>query len=572
MKKHFKYTGFGFLFLLLLTSCSKSLDLSPEDSISDAQYWTTANDLTLYANQFYTAFPVNSGYFVSPFWTDINSDDMIPGTYDQRLAGRYTVASLNANWSYADIRKVNYGLENYGRIKTTYDQLAAGVGELQFFRAYFYFKLVRFYGDVPWLGQTININSPELYSERTKRNVVVDSILLDLDNAITNLPLKATAAANRLNRECALQFKSRVALFEGTWEKYHANTVFGVAGSDYRKYLEIAVDAAGKLINLKTASLFPAADPANYFRSLFGETNLTGNPEILLHKRNIEALGMGHNIAGALYKGGDRGLSRSLVESFLCKDGLPIAKSPLYKGDDNLNAVVTDRDPRLVQSMWTPGQPFTIKNNVVLEYFTLPWLDKTGELRCTSGYQLAKGRSVRVELGMDDRETATIIFRFAETLLNYAEAKAELGTITQEDLDKSLNLLRRRVKMPDLILANIIADPNWLNPELSPIINEIRRERRVELACEGFRLDDLFRWADAGRLVNKRLLGAVFKKTDFPKLIAGTSIFITTDNYIDPYQKALPTGFLFKIGRDYLLPVPQVEINLNEKLVQNPGW
>ena len=92
------------------------------------------------------------------------------------------------------------------------------------------------------------------------------------------------------------------------------------------------------------------------------------------------------------------------------------------------------------------------------------------------------------------------------------------------------------------------------------------------MACEGFRLDDLFRWADVGRLVNKRLLGAIFKKTDFPKLVPGTSIFITTDNYIDTYQKALPGGFLFKVGRDYLLPVPQVEINLNGKLVQNPGW
>jgi starch-binding outer membrane protein, SusD/RagB family len=568
----FNYFTLVFLALLLVSSCSKKLDLTPQDTITNAQYWNQPNDLTLYVNQFYTAFPVNSGYFVSPFWADINSDDMIPGTFDMRLAGRNTISSNNSSWNFANIRSVNYGLENYGQIPVPFSQISSGVGELNFFRAYFYFNLVKLYGDVPWLSHTINIDSKELYNPRTKRNIVIDSVLADLDKAIAYLPLKASASANRLNKECALLFKSRVALYEGSWEKYHASTPFGVNGADPSKYFHAAADAASALIGLGTLRLYVPTDPNNYFRQLFGNTDLSSNPEILLWKKYITALGMGLHIQGALYQGGDRGLSKSLVESFLCKDGLPISKSPLYKGDATLTDVATNRDPRLSQSMWVPGQVYTIQNNVVLQYFTLPWIDKTGELRNTSGYQLAKGRTTNMELAINDGETASIIFRYAEALLNYAEAKAELNEITQADVDISINLLRRRVQMPDMKLNAITTDPNWLYPQLSPAINEIRRERRVELACEGYRFDDLERWADIDRLVNQRPLGAIFKQSDFPSLVPGTNIYINPNGYIDPYQKALTGGYKFNPARDYLLPIPQLELTLNKNLTQNPGW
>lgn len=571
MKKSL-YFILGLLSLQLLNSCTKNLDLSPEDTISDPQYWKQPNDLTLYVNQFYTAFPVNSGYSTSPFWTDINSDDMIQDAYDVRLAGQNTLTTGNSSWSFTSIRSVNYGLDNCYRIDVPFSQLSSGVGELRFFRAWFYYNLVKLYGDVPWLSHTINIDSKELYSPRTARNIVIDSVLADLDSAIAYLPLKATAGANRLNQECAYQFKSRVALFEGSWEKYHASDVFAVAGADPDKYFQVAADAAKALIDLGTMQLYIPSDPSNYFRTLFGNTDLSSNPEILLWGKASLALGISHHIQNALYQGGGRGLSRSLVESFLCTDGLPISTSPLYQGDADLTKVIANRDPRLSQSMWVPGDPFTIQNGVVTKYFTLPWIDQTGELRNTSGYQLAKGRTVNVELANNDFETASIIFRYAEALLNYAEAKAELGQLTQADADISINLLRRRVKMPDLNVASITTDPAWLYPSLSPIINEVRRERHVELSCEGYRLDDLERWADMGRLVNKRLLGAIFKQSDFPALIPGTSIYIDANGYIDPYQKSLATGFQFNLGRDYLLAVPQLEINLNSNLVQNPGW
>jgi len=156
-------------------------------------------------------------------------------------------------------------------------------------------------------------------------------------------------------------------------------------------------------------------------------------------------------------------------------------------------------------------------------------------------------------------------------LLNYAEAKAELGTINQTDIDRTIKLLRDRVAMPNLILANIQTDPNWLFPGLSPVINEIRRERRVELIGEGFRWDDIARWAAADELIaNKRPLGAMFNSVDYPNL--SQSPFPLTNGYFDPLKARLPNGWGFNLGRDYLSPISSEELTLNPKLVKNPGW
>ncbi len=563
----------GLITLLIFNSCSKQLDLLPQDEITNDQFWNTPVDLQLYVNQFYTSFPVNSGYFVSPFWTDINSDDMVPGAYNVRLAGQNTISTSNGNWNFTNIRRVNIGLQNYGRVKGNTDQIKAGLGELKFFRAYFYFNLVKQYGDVPWVSKPLDTNSEELFNPRTPRNIVVDSILNDLDNAIANLPLKARADANRLSREVALLFKSRVALFEGSWEKYHAGTVFGVENGNPARYFDIAANAAEELMNLKTMRLYQPADPANYYGELFGNTDLANNPEILLWKKHDQALNMAHNIQGALFQAGDRGLSKSLVESFLATDGLPISLSPNYMGDNTLNDVVANRDPRLAQSFWVPGEPFSYNAaGAVTANFTLPWIDRTGETKNTTGYQLKKGRTVNRLLGMGDYQTASIIFRYAECLLNFAEAKAELGTITKEDLDKSINLLRDRVGMPHLDKDNIPTDPNWMFPELSGIINEVRRERRVELLGEGHRLDDLLRWAAMDNIVNTRPKGYKFRQADFPNIVIGSNIFVDANGYLDPYQRSLPEGFKFRLDRDYLLPVPQQEITLNSALAQNPQW
>jgi hypothetical protein len=164
-------------------------------------------------------------------------------------------------------------------------------------------------------------------------------------------------------------------------------------------------------------------------------------------------------------------------------------------------------------------------------------------------------------------ETPGIIYRYAEVLLNFAEAKAELGTITQDDIDKSIKKLRDRVGMPNLILSEITVDPNWDFPTLSPIINEVRRERRIELAAEGYRFDDIMRWAAADELiVGKRPHGFMASQ------LATNPYPVDANGFLDPYKQKLPAGYGFKIGRDYLNAIPKDQLLLNPALVQNPGW
>jgi hypothetical protein len=579
--KNIKYLLLVIVVPFMTFSCSKFLDRSPQDQITNVDYWSNVNDLKLYANQFYTAFPVHVGYSGGIFWLDNVSDNMLPANYNLRLAGQNNLSSNNANWSYTSIRGVNFGLENADRVTGSQALIDRYKGELYFFRAYYYFDLVKSYGDVPWIGKTINIDSEELYGPRTNRTDVTDSMLVDLDHAISFLPLKASAEPNRLNKECALLFKSRVALYEGSWQKYHAGTVFGTTGADWQKYMQAAEQSSKELIDLGTLSLYTNGNPDDYFRDLFGADDLTGNKEILLWKKYDLQLGVGNRVTSytTVNAGGGTGLTKSLVDDFLAKDGKPIAVSPLYQGDNKLLDVVANRDPRLRQSIYVPGDIVTSQGNNTYTYFSKPDLELGGERKSISGYQLKKGRPQKLEQigtssqGSQETITAAIIFRYAETLLNYAEAKAELGTITQADIDISINKLRERAGMPALDIAAITPDPDWDFPQLLPVVNEIRRERRVELALEGFRFDDLVRWAAADEMIiGKRLLGAKFVQSDFPNLVIGQTILVNSDGYIDPYQKLLPNGFQFNPLRDYLLPVPQLQTTLNPNLAPNPGW
>src|SRR5690606_21625921 len=193
----------------------------------------------------------------------------------------------------------------------------------------------------------------------------------------------------------------------------------------------------------------------------------------------------------------------------------------------------------------------------------------------TTGYQLNKGLNwdpVHSNLAqLDGGTTGKILFRYAEALLNYAEAKAELGTLTQTDLDISINKLRDRVAMPHLVMGTIQTDPNWSFPNLSPVINEIRRERRVELVAEGFRWNDIARWAAADELiVGKRYLGAKFNNVDYPGF--APTDFKLTDGYFDELKNQIPEGNGFVLDRDYLDPIATEELNLNPNLDPNPNW
>ena len=215
--------------------------------------------------------------------------------------------------------------------------------------------------------------------------------------------------------------------------------------------------------------------------------------------------------------------------------------------------------------------------------FEKPALDQSGPVRATTGYCTYKGANLDFSQQQSSGGwMASILFRYTEALLIYAEAKAELGTITQADIDMTINLIRDRVGMIHLDISNIAADPDWDFPSLSPLINEIRRERRVELAFEAQRWDDLARWRAHHLFAGKRPRGILYTGSNLegtykdylgsPTIVVGQNLYVGEKGRVDPYQKKFPAGLGFDPLGDYLSPIQRDEINLNNNLKQTPGW
>src|SRR5699024_2574523 len=256
-----------------------------------------------------------------------------------------------------------------------------------------------------------------------------------------------------------------------------------------------------------------------------------------------------------------------------------IAMSSDYKGDDSLKSVVANRDPRLIQTIQVNDGSHFINDT---SEFVHPAWDGALEDKNATGYQLYKGLSLSLEQQTRGKGSQGLIyFRYAEALLNYAEAKAELGTITQADLDETINKLRDRVGMPHLVLGSIVHDTNWNFPNLTPIINEVRRERRVQFAAEGYRHDDIWRWAAAGKLIEgwkpkgaKRQQFLNIAKDAPEKNLIKDLYPVHGNGYIFSYKNNVvgQSGYNFNVNRDYLSPIPTNQLLLNKHLEQNPGW
>jgi hypothetical protein len=264
--------------------------------------------------------------------------------------------------------------------------------------------------------------------------------------------------------------------------------------------------------------------------------------------------------------------TKELADAYLCIDGKPITGNPLFQGYDSLSGEMQNRDPRFRQTFAPPDGIWKIFEDGTTDYWSTVYYEKlnTGsDYDCPGGYIIQKGYDPDVTNHLyENEENPSIIYRYAEVLLNFAEAKVELGTLSQADIDISIKKLRDRVDMPNLMLADIMDDPKWDFPDLSPIINEIRRERRVELAAEGFRWDDIARWAAADELiVGKRPKGFLAAQ-----IVTSNPFPVDEEGFLDPYANAVPDGYGFVIGRDYLNSIPESEIVINPNMTQNPGW
>lgn len=562
----------------IFNACQKDLlEKYPLDKVATTAFFKSPNDLKIYLNQFYNdaLFPVYYGAILgNPYRggaDDNNSDDQINGSsIDVRLQGNRTVSYVGGvSWDYSYVRKINYFFDSYKRCTGDFKNYQQYVGEAYFFRALIYFQLMQTFGDLPLLTTTLKTNSPELYAPRTPRNIVADKIISDLDSAAMYLSDVKNDGCSRINKWIALAFQTRVALYEGTWEKYHATDVFKAANSQPEKYLNKVVEAATTMMASGKFDIYTTGKPTSDYNSLFIQRDYATNKEVLFWKKFSTALSINDNKNYSQEYPQNRSLTKGLADSYLCNDGKPITNNPLFAGYNSINDEMKNRDPRFYQTIFTPDAPW--------------WIDATGtkfwndiytninsatKYNAPSGYVLRKGYDpLVVNHSLNYEETPSIYYRYAEVLLNFAEAKAELGSISQADIDKSIKKLRDRVGMPNLNLASITTDPMWDFPTLSPIINEIRRERRVELSTEGFRWPDIARWAAADELIvgkrPKGLKGTQFVAKTFP---------VDENGFLDPFKVSLPNGYGFVVGRDYLNPIPQSQLVLNPNLGQNPGW
>jgi len=607
MKKQLKYVIILIVTAGFYMSCNDDfLEEYPLVSISDGNYWNTANDLKIYANRFYNYissgdnqilfFPLYQDWTLGPYGldADLGSDTQIAIDYNRRLNGETVVPASGSGWAISDwstLRSLNYFMANYEKVTESWDLCKQYVGEILFFRTMFYFdKLIKF-GDVPYSSTLLYNDSPLLFESRTPRDQLVDSLMRDMDIAVDYLPERTSTWTGRLTKETAMLLQARIALYEGTWEKYHEikNTPFKVNGSNGSRFIQKAAEVSGALMSLAESN--GRTGLANVgvkdgYNLLFKQKDYSANPEVLFW-RKFEAGVIFSRIAGQLATGGGRGLTKKMVDSYLCIDGKPIGVSPLYQGDKDLKTIVINRDPRM-------NQTICVNDSMHIEYyqwgtyFDHPrFVSETSGDRAPTGYQLYKGHE-------GDRDEAQglaascglIYFRYAEALLIYAEARAELNLINQNDIDRTINALRERAEMPPeamLNMNNIIQDPNNIEfPSLSPLINEIRRERKIELACEGFRRDDIYRWAVADELIKGYLpKGAVWEQwRDYPSLIDGfddawSILPVDEEGYICVYKNypaVANTGYNFNLDRDYLQPLPTQELTLNQNLKQNPGW
>ncbi|MCS3554240.1 MULTISPECIES: RagB/SusD family nutrient uptake outer membrane protein [unclassified Sphingobacterium] len=558
--KHIVVLG-TLLTLSFLTACKKEdfLDRSPQTSFTENTYFKTETDLKLYTNQFYGTLPVEFS------WNDnASTDNLVPNNRSTLLAGTLTVPASGGGWATGDwasiracnfflIRNVDPGISD--ALKNKYN------AEVRFFRAMFYWQKVVTFGAVPIYKTDLNETSPELMNGRNSHKEVMDFVLEDLDYAIANLGEPAND--NRINKYVAQALKSRICLWEGTFRKYHAL-------GDEEKFLKAAADASLAIINSNKYLIYNTGNPEADYRNIFLQTDLSNNKESILSRIYITNLNT-TNYTRSLSEAGT-GFSKDFARSFLCKDGLPFALSPLYAGDDTPENESKNRDPRYKQTIGTPGFVLTQNTNgsqIVLERPNI------NSAATSTGYQIIKGRSSDPAMFNANQETIDrFIFRYAEVLLNYAEAKAELGELDQSIIDMTIKPLRDRAGMPNINLNAIVGDPNTNYPDISLHLQEIRRERRIELAGDGFRFNDLLRWK-AGKLLENRYTILGMKLTDaykakYPASQGVDNLPRTVDGYIRVYSNIEKWSWNDK---NYLNPLPIDQLTLNPNLKpQNTGW
>lgn len=621
--KKFKYIFGAFLLAGSVASCN-FLDREPMDFGDENAYYKTVDDLELAVNDFYQILPKMEYLWGGPYEDDNTSDNQC-GNWPNNMfypGDKKTVQQANSEWKFVNLRGINFFINktkeqmDAGAITGTKEFIDHYWGEGFFFRAYEHFRLLRNYGDAPILEVMLPDDEATLAqaSKRRPRNEVARFIIEDLKRA-EELMMENAPAEGRLSKDAARLLRARVALYEATWEKYHANTAFvpgnpkWVGASMYPDFQFKAGDAQ-KEIEYFLDQAIEAADLVASHRALDDDyiamfnrlTPFSSNDEVILARYYQMGI-LSHSASNYLGRtGGGTGFTRALVNTFLMKNGLPIyADGSNYGGDTYMLDEMKDRDERLVNSVKIAGSDIetvqgpdgTLVNDTI--YYYRPQLTLSGNEASPTGYELKKW--VSNEPGQQKQgqgTSATPILRAAEAYLIYLEAYYERHGNLGGNCDRYWTELRRRAGVDTdynkTIAATDLSKENDLavyskGIEVDKTLYNIRRERRCELLGEGMRLDDLKRWRALDNMKDYQVEGMnlwdeMYKMYDNGAL-NGVVSPSGVSNYIRPLQKTSTSvaynGYNFPKPH-YLEPIPISEFLLtvdgsgNSTLYQNPGW
>ncbi len=590
-------------------SCSYT-DLDPLQGFTDQTYWKTSTDLELYCNNLLTSLPAATAT------ADSESDDMITSSQSDYLFNYMTVNDASG-WDWGFVRNCNYFMTHYQTAECSEEVKNRYVAEVRFMRSLDYYGKIKRFGDVPWYEENLQTNSyEELYKARDPRNYVLGKIIEDLQFAITWLPDKSWGIkGERPHKDAARQQLARVALYYGTYMKYHheqanngwdANSLLTLArdmsaavmnssaGYDIVKgenpqgtftgseLTSEFTDGAGNVITI-TDNIYPRP-----YGNQFIQPDLTNNRESVMSRfydRDQEI----YSEIGRQEGGNGLGYSCDFAESYLMANGMPIHNAGSgYQGDATYETMMAGRDPRMLQ---------TIVNNHQCNYLNLDgsvtaysFQFRVQGTQGVTGFPSSKFHSSDItQWNARNTNFNWFIYRYAEALLINAEAHAELGTCTQGVLDATINKLRDRVEMAHLTVSPAVdAKPVDYGYSVDPLLYEIRRERRVELAHEGFRMDDLKRWNAMKLLSNPLTYLGIHITPEMSTLYAdrtggsapydfGQTVTYNGETYLAPYNvgiDATANGRAWSENdKRFLYPIPLAQIELNPALLpQNPGW
>lgn len=600
MKNIIHITGIIIL-MIFITGCNDDfMERYPKTSISPEIFFNTEEDLQMYIYGLYNFGGLGS---ITDDAYNTTDDAVTTGVSEIKtiMTGTPSSRTVTSGWTWEQLRKINFFLANFEKANLTQAKMDHYEGIARFFRARFYYDKVLRYSDVPWIDFVLESDSKELFAAQNPRAFVVDKIMEDLEFAATHV--NKSGKSGEVNQWVVKAIYARIALFEGSWRRYHPElNLIGTANH----YFEIAAAQSKNIIDEGGFEVYNTGKPMEDYRTLFTSLDLTVNREVILpiiYNYNVRSNGWGSGVFGDY----ETCPTRNIVQTYLMADGTYYSSQPNWQTKQYVEEF-TDRDPRIYQTFTYPG--WVLRYNSTYSQGLGVHLPRLG--KNFTGYHQIKGF---MNTENSDYETGAgmdwPLIRYAEVLLTYAEARAELGVITTNDLDISVNLLRQRAGMPDMLFSPAV-DPEMARryPAIASngLLLEIRRERQVEFALEGYRFNDMMRWA-AGKLLESPAKGMYFPglgKYDLNGdgipdiiLIDGSEsvpavkeenelgvplvyyrVGMLGEMDVDAFLENGTSGCLehiatmgtFEEPKHYYRPVPYTQVVLNPQLYQQFGW